>query len=367
MKIFIKLPNGVVYEIHDKSAIHDASELGLSAALVFKGAKDTDADILNLTSAKVGDVWLSKASNVEFICIEDIDGVANASAWEMLGNLHDAASTTHTHAVTVTGTNEASTVTGQVAVPTISATTSYLNVSAEAPTVNEEKDRVLGQDTTFTVSGGAASNTNVKATASGTEIAGNGSADAITGFAAHSTAAAAASLTTETVKVVAANGTVPSLGMTVSEGVLNVTWSAGAMPTLKEDQVVATGIGTTVDAITALGAPTTERVLTGVTVTKQPTISLATGATAGAGVISVTTGISDISVAADTNDAIEAVKSVSVNAPKVSLSESTSATTNTVKFVKDATVGSTDVNIKNGSAAGQKWTQTTGTTGEPRD
>ena len=54
-------------------------------------------------------------------------------------------------------------------------------------------------------------------------------------------------------------------------------------------------VGSSASAITALGTPSTATVLTGVKVTSQPTVSLATGATAGTGVISVATGISSAS------------------------------------------------------------------------
>lgn len=62
----IRLPDGNVYEVHDSSAIHDVSELGLSAALVFKGSKPT-VDELPAAGNKVGDVWLVTANNTEYV------------------------------------------------------------------------------------------------------------------------------------------------------------------------------------------------------------------------------------------------------------------------------------------------------------
>ena len=61
------------------------------------------------------------------------------------------------------------------------------------------------------------------------------------------------------------------------------------------DIVTGVAVGDSANAITALGTPTTSTVLTGVKVTAQPTIALATGATAGTGVVSVATGISSAS------------------------------------------------------------------------
>lgn len=63
----------------------------------------------------------------------------------------------------------------------------------------------------------------------------------------------------------------------------------------------------TVTAITALGTPTTSNCLTGVKVTTQPSISLATGATAGTGVISVATGITSASTSVNDADTVSAI------------------------------------------------------------
>lgn len=79
---------------------------------------------------------------------------------------------------------------------------------------------------------------------------------------------------------------------------------------------IATGLqNTTGSALTGLGNPNTVSVLTGVSVTEQPTISLTTGAEPGDGVISVATGIeSAISTAPEitvsTDDRVDAITSV---------------------------------------------------------
>lgn len=74
----------------------------------------------------------------------------------------------------------------------------------------------------------------------------------------------------------------------------SVTVATGETSTTGTGSAVVTGVtvGSSASAITALGTPDTVSALTGVKVTAQPTISLATGATAGTGVISVATGIS---------------------------------------------------------------------------
>lgn len=62
----IKLPNGTSYEIHDAQAIHSVDELGLSAALVFKGTKAAVAN-LPTTGNKIGDVWYVTADDCEYV------------------------------------------------------------------------------------------------------------------------------------------------------------------------------------------------------------------------------------------------------------------------------------------------------------
>ena len=179
----IKLPNNdTTYQIHDAQAIHSAEELGLSAALRFMGTKSSENAIFTITSAQVGDVWLCTANNLEYVCVTEINGTANSGAWEKFGNVHDAASSKHTHTVTVTGQNDSSVVTGKVTVPTVSSTKKYLEVSAKPATVTPTTDAVLGADTTFTVSGGSAQTTYLKAEATGGTVGPNGTATVLTGL-----------------------------------------------------------------------------------------------------------------------------------------------------------------------------------------
>lgn len=448
----IKLPNGAQYEIHDPQAIHSAEELGLSAALVFKGTKTTEQAIFDLTSAKVGDVWLCTTNNTEYVCVEALSGSAKPSVWEKLGNIHDAASSNHTHTVSIAGSNEASSVTGNVTVPTVSKTQKYMTASASVPEItNKSTDSVLGANTKFTVSGGEATTTKIKATATPVEVDANGTAKAITGFAAHTTdsvlgvnatfkvnggSASTSKMVTTTVKnptvtsvtvpnisgnesVKASkvsstgsktNGTAASWTASVdANGVLSFGWTANTptavtLPTFTEvtatntvlgtaasaskvetsDVVVATGAlastgagasvatgvsaisvavneADAVNAITALGAATTANALTGVKVTAQPTVTISSGST---GDVSVATGISGISVAAS-GDNVDALTNVAVAAPTVTLTNNDSNITGAVPVVSSVNIGSTDVSLRNGQAAAQKWTQGTTTVGTP--
>lgn len=446
----IKLPNGNTYEIHDAQAIHDVSELGINGALIFKGTVTAESELPTASASNIGHVYLNATSNIEYVCVQK----DSTYSWEKLGNIHDAASSTHKHNVTVTGSNAASTVTGTVTVPTVSKTTKYMKATATAGTVTKPTDSVLGADTTVSVSGGTATTTNIKATASGAAVGANGTAKAITGFGEHSTDTALGTgatfkvtggtattnkMVTTTIKnptvtavsipnvtgnteVTASkvksagsrtNGSAASWGATVTDGVLEFSWTANTptsvtLPTfdtvtatnttLGDDlsassvstsnvtvatgtvsssgtgSAVATGVSAisvavdsadTVTAITALGTPTTANALTGVKVTAQPTIALATGATAGTGVISVATGVSAISASLGTNDLVDAVTDVTVAAPSVSLSGESSSATGRVAF-DTVSIGSTSASLTNGSAAAQKWTQGSGSTGTPQ-
>lgn len=445
----IKLPGGGTYEIHDAQAIHSIEELGLSAALVFAGTKDTEAQILAITNAKVGEVYLAKDTNSEFVCVTAIEGTASASSWEKLGNIHDAASSTHTHGVTVEGSNAASTVTGNVTVPTVSKTQKYMTVAATAPEVTNSSDSVLGASTTFNVSGGAAEvdTTKLSAVAAGAAVGADGTASVITGLGTPSTAAAITELSTATIKnptVTAVSipnvvkntsvkaskvesedvsaskitsntditatkisnyGTAASWGASVVNGVLEFAWTANTIPTGSDvtaskvaasdvtasvvvssdvdvskvdlgdplsvssvstaDVTVATGSKSTANAVVGFNAPVTATVLTGVKMTAQPTVTLSTGATGDVEVVTDVTN-SAISVASAGNDNVTALTEVEVGVPGVSLTNNASSVTGSVPVVSGVEIGSTVVDLQNGSAAAQVWTQSSGTTGIPQ-
>ena len=439
----IQLPNGGVYEIHDAKAIHSVAELGLSQALVFKG---TVASVDELpTSAKPGDFYIvtTEGGNVEYVRTDN-------NAWEMLGPAHDYATSTHTHKVTVTGTNAASTVTGNVTVPTVGSSSKY--VKATVSRGNATTDTALGTSATFTTTV-TPTTTNIKATASGATVGANGTTPVITGlseptkdsalgadttFAVSGGAATTSKMVTTTVKnpsVTAVSipnvtgntkvtipnvtsvgsrtaGKAASWGAEVTDGLLTFTWTTNTptvvtMPTLgnpltatnttlgtaiSASQVsttnvtvatgalasngtgsaVATGVSAItvtandddlVDAVTGITPSGTATALTGVKVTKQPTVALATGATAGTGVISVATGISSASTEATNKDTVTAI--TAIPGPTVTLSKD-GTSTDGISLVESVTVGSTTASITNGSAAAQKWTQKTGSTGTPQ-
>lgn len=195
-------------------------------------------------------------------------------------------------------------------------------------------DNVLGSDATFTTTV-TPTTTNIKATASGVAVGANGtdtfvkSYPGTTGHLAaisnvlpvtansdvsipNVTSAGSASTwafsmgtgnDSETLIISGANGSAATLGTSLS----------ASKVTTGESTTMATGAirsGTSAlgDVLIGLGTATTASALTGVKVTSQPTVSLATGATAGTGVISVATGITSATTTTNNKDQVKVAK-----------------------------------------------------------
>lgn len=211
--------------------------------------------------------------------------------------------------------------------------------------LSKQTDVVLGEDTTFTGVNPTItvtpSTTYLGATASGTAVGADGTAAAITGFGTHSTdtfvksvsAETNKNLVTTTVPNVTSAGSASTWSFTMGSGdaaeTLIISGANSTAPTLGTAKTVATGetstsgtgdavvtgvtVGDSAQAITALGTPTTVNALTGVKVTSQPTVSLASGGSSGTGKVQVATGISSASasgtgVTVGTNDKVTVLK-----------------------------------------------------------
>lgn len=432
----IVLPNGNIYNIYDANAIHISD---ITALMDFKGTKASYSD-LPTTGNKVGDVWLISNTGEEYI-------YDSAAGWVKLGYDIKAASTTHIHNVTVTGTNAPSTVTGSVTVPKVTVGSGYISAMASPPAVTVRADRVLGEDTTFTTTV-TPTTTNIKATASGVSVDSNGTASAITALGSPTTATAlgvdatfsvtggtttVSNLATTTIKNpsvtavsipnVTSNTSVTASKVSAnagsaaiwnakvsSDGVLSFEWTTNTPTAVTATDVsaskvtlgtalsasnvstsnvtVATGslsssgggaavvtdvsaVSVAVDdadevaAVTGYASPTTKSVLTGVKVTAQPTIALATGATAGTGVISVVTDISSATTVHDADDNVLAATGVTIGAPPITLSAGTAAGDRAVA-IDFVTIGTETASVT-GTAAAQQWTQKSGITEIPNN
>ena len=170
------------------------------------------------------------------------------------------------------------------------------------------------------------------------------------------TALSASSVSTSNVTV--ATGSAKSTADAIT-GITPTTASFVNGITTGSADVISEVETSTGSAITALGTPATATVLKGVKMTAQPTITIAAGTT---GDVTVATGAHNLSVAHNTNDTVAAVTSVSVANPTVTLNGNASTG---VTYVDSVTVGTKSASLTNGSAAAQKWTQASGTTGTP--
>lgn len=344
----ITLPSGNTYNIKDAGARELIAQLqggqyflGLTTTALTDGAttKPIVIDGENVNQEKGN---IAVYGNAEFIW----DG----AKWIEFGDLSNLGALATKDTVTL-GKGSGDNVLGEAT--TFTAASSAVSFSGGAT------DSVMGSDTTFKTVVTPAT-TRIKATASGAAVGANGTASAITGFGAHSTDTFVKSVTAETNKklvtttvtnvtgnadvtipnvtsagaastwgfamgsgaeaetliISGGNGTAPTLGaaLTASKVTLGTakTVATGAATTTGTGAAVVTGVtvGDSAAAITALGTPTTADCLTGVKVTAQPTVALATGAASATGVVEVATGITSAATTVDTADAVTAVTSV---------------------------------------------------------
>lgn len=322
----ITLPSGNTYNIKDAGARELIAALqggqyflGLTTSNVSDGAttKPVVIDGENVTQQK-GNIVVK--DNAEFIW----DG----TKWVEFGDLSNLGDLSVLDTVTLNkGTGD------QV----LGEATTFTNSTSAVTFAGGTTDTVLGSDATFTTTV-TPTTTNIKATASGTAVGADGTAAAITGFGTHSTETFVKSVTADTTKKlvttsipnVTSAGAASTWSFAMGSGTdaetLIISGTNSTAPTLGTAITAATGsatttgtgaavvtdvtIGDSAAAITALGTPTTSNCLTGVKVTTQPTVALATGATAGTGVVSVATGITSASTVTNNKDQVTAVTGI---------------------------------------------------------
>lgn len=329
----IQLPNnGGTYDIYDAKAFHSLEDLGLSAALTFKGVLNSIDELPS--SAKAGDFYvvIAEGGNVEYVRTDE-------GEWELLGPAHDYATSSHRHVVSVNGTNQPSKVTGSVTIPTISSTTKYVKATVSRGNVSTNK--ALGEEATFST---VVTPTlkNIKANVGNVGVGANGTADAITGLGTPDTKQALG--TGATFKVTGGTANTSKLGTTTiknptvepvsipnvtavnqnkaakvtnagnksngsaaawsasvdSNGVLSFSWTPNTpttvtLPTFGEVDVSQVALGTAISA--SLVTTNNVTVATG---SLLPSSSSGTGA-------SVATGINAIGVSVNSPDTVKAV------------------------------------------------------------
>ena len=227
--------------------------------MIFKGVKQTVTD-LPATGNKTGDVWHVKATDCEYVWIDE------TLKWEELGNIHDAASSTHTHNVTASGNASlAVSASGNTAVPTVTPTTKYLGLKT-----------VDSGSTATVISGLGTASTNsfvtgVSTTSVSYATGASGTAKAITGLGTASTAS---------VTGISSVGAASSWTFTVANGLLTISGGNGTAPTAASAQTFVTGLGTPSTATFVTGVSTTSKTLaTGSSGTATAVTGLGTAST----------------------------------------------------------------------------------------
>ena len=343
----ITLPSGNTYDLKDAVA-RQAIAGGISYIIAWNGAStpvvaDIPAGVtvtyngtnytgtLAASSAQAGAFYLVSSSNTannkysEYVAAN----IGGTKTWEKLGDmevdLSDLGALAYKDNVTLSkgsGYN------------VLGEDTTFINASSAVSFSGGTTDKVLGSDATFTTTV-TPSTTNIKATASGTAVGADGTDTFVKSYPGTTqklatttvpnvtgntdvsipnvTSAGAASTwnfamgtgnDAETLIISGANGTAPTLGTNLSASKVTL----GTAKTVATGSLTSSGSGGTV--MTGLGTATTASALTGVKVTTQPTVTLATGATAGTGVISVATGISSVSTTTNNKDEVTAVTSI---------------------------------------------------------
>ena len=304
----ITLPSGNTYDIKDAVA-RQAIAGGVSFIVAWNGSStpvianipagvtvtynSTDyTGTLAANSAEAGAFYLVHSSSTtndvydEYVAV----GTTGSKSWEKLGSSNVDLSDLGALAYKDTVTASASAVTFS----------------------GGSTDKCLGSDATFTTTV-TPTTTNIKATASGTAVGADGTDTFVKSYPG-----ATSKLATTSIPNVTAAGSASTWAFSMGTGddseTLIISGSNSTAPTLGTAITAATGSldanGGGASVMTGLGTATTASALTGVKVTTQPTVALATGATAGTGVISVATGITSASTTTDSKDEVTAVTGI---------------------------------------------------------
>lgn len=353
----VTLPSGNTYNIKDAAAREAIA--ALEGGSYFLGVTTTPLTDQATTNPVTVDGQSVTVTNGNIVVYGNAEFIWNGSKWIEFGDLSNLGQLAYKDSVSLnkgTGDN----VLGEA--------TTFTNASSAVTFSGGTTDKVLGSDATFSTTV-TPSTTYIKATASGTAVGANGTAAAITGFGEHTTDTFVKSVSvTQGNKLVTT--TVPNVTGNTNVSIPNVTgnttvtankstWAfamgsgtnaetliisggngndvtatnttlgtalSASKVTLGTAITVATGsatssgtgaalvtgvtVGDSATAITALGTPTTSNCLTGVKVTTQPTIALATDSTSGTGKVSVATGITSATTTTNNKDEVTAVTGI---------------------------------------------------------
>lgn len=251
-------------------AYADGLIAGLGSYLKLMGAKDSEAEIKAITSAKKGEVWINRADNSEWVCTDTIT-TATASVWEKLGYNIDltpylkkseagdlAYKSSASGSFTPSGsvTIDSYTPAGSISMNNFTPSGS---ISTGTGTVNYTPAGSVSVSG-FTPSGSISTGTGTaNYTPAGTLSMDNytptGSISVGTGTANYTPAGSVSNvaLNTTTVYSITATGTLPEWSAAVNNETLTFSFSQGTLPTKGSAQTVATTVKTQ-PAFTGTGA-----------------------------------------------------------------------------------------------------------------
>lgn len=312
----ITLPSGNTYDIKDAVA-RQAIAGGVSFIVAWNGTSaPVVADIptgvvvtynnvdytgtLDADDSQAGAFYLVHSSADSGLDIYDeyvAVGTTGSKFWEKLGDTQVILSSLgslaykDTASVTFTG-NTTDTALGTSATFTTSVTpaTTYIKASASGTAVGASStDKCLGSDATFTTTVTPTTSKLVTTTVPNVTSAGSASTWSFT--------MGTGTGNTETLIISGANSTAPTLGTAKTVATGSIASDGGGSS-------VATGI---TSATTTTNSKDEVTAVTGVSVSTQPTITLATDSSSATGRVQVATGISSATTTVNSSDTVTAI------------------------------------------------------------
>ena len=383
----IKLPGiDEAYDIYDASAIHDLSDiegLGLQGAFIYKGTVATVAE-LPAEGNKVGYVYHVTENGSEYVWVTE-------NRWEEFGHhivvdhKHDVSGN-----VSVTGTNEASAVeaSGSISVPTVSKEAKYIKGNS-ASVINSvetikavkaitgfgahETGSAISGLSTATVNSASATDVSIPNVSgnddvTASKITGNEdvSASKITENADVTASKISANEEVKASKVDVVSGSAAAWNASVTDGLLEITWTANVPTGVTTTEVIASKV--TADDVVASKVVASDVVASKV-VANDVTASKVT---LGAAIAASKVLTSEIVVATGASATISAITNLGEASTSDVVTDITTGNANVVSDIvagavgdievgNIVTIGSEDKTINvTGTAAAQAWTQTSG-------
>ena len=289
----ITLPSGNTYDIVDAGARELISALsGSTAFLGLTTTTLTDGATTNPITVNGSSVT---ATTGNIVVYESAEFIWDGAKWVEFGDLSSLGDLAYKDTASVSfsgGTTDKCLGSDATFTTSVTPTTTNIKATASGTVVGASStDKCLGSDATFTTSVTPTTSKLVTTSVPNVTAAGSASTWSFT---------MGTGTDSETLIISGANSTVPTLGTAI-------TAATGSLASDGGGASVATGI---TSATTTTNSKDEVTAITGVSVTTQPTIALATGATAGTGVISVATGITSATTTANNKDEVTAVTSI---------------------------------------------------------